>query len=203
LLQVDNLQDPPVIAFLTMFEYQMSWPSGRNWTRTLPQLLVTEAINDVKDHFRSQDPDSVQGEIEFQIRRLGRKPGFSMVAQLLRSSPDPPQITAALATVVTPRLFDVRADVALAQDEMTLSITFPVGPPHWFQSFIGHTMSSTEQFWFRAYASFIIGVYEGAILHFGYASNASFDHGPDGTSLAFTFALRKLGAAEPCPCAGK
>jgi hypothetical protein len=169
--------------------------AARNWTKTLAHLLVTEAINEIKDHFRSQDPDSVRPQIEFQIARLGRKPGFSMVAQLLRSSPDPTDITATLATVVTARLFETHADVVMAPDGATLKITFPGGPPPWFQSFVGRVMGNTERFWFRAYASFVLGVYAGAILHFGYETDASFEHEPDGTGLAFTFSLRKFGSA--------
>jgi hypothetical protein len=117
-----------------------------------------------------------------------------MVAQLLRSSPDPREITAALATVVTARPFNTRADAAMAPDGATLTIMFPGRLPLWFQSFVCRVMGNTERFWFCAYASFVLGVYPGAILHFGYKTDALFEHEPDRTGLAFTFALRKFGS---------
>ena len=52
-------------------------------------------------------------------------------------------------------------------------------------------MNQQQQFWFNTYAHFVLGLYCGALLHFGYKATPEFRIG-EVFPLTFTFQLEEL-----------
>jgi hypothetical protein len=175
----------------------------RGAAHPLAQLLVTEAIREFEERF--EGTNNKIAHIESQIRKLGRKPGFAMVSQLLRTSTESidqiDDIARFLSLRLTPALFAVQAKAETTANPKTIRILFDRLPP-WFYSIspapiTGNTASlSPEQpFWWRAYASFLIGVYTGALLHFGLKVINRDIGGPEvrsGIHIVLTFGLEEL-----------
>jgi hypothetical protein len=165
----------------------------------LPLLLVTEAIREFTSHFKSPSGAADRSNLEAEISRFGRKPGFAMTSQLLRSAPEfvdsIRDIADFLDAKFTPALFDVVGKMAIQGQTITLS--FPK-QPIWFTAVIGDrpalpgSMTDDALAWYRAYAAFFIGVYSGAFIHFGFDVLSWFDCEPNGDNLTFTFKLQEL-----------
>jgi hypothetical protein len=162
----------------------------------VPQLLVTEAIRQFEAHF-SESPEKAS-LVETEISRLGRKPGFAATAQLLRSIPDPADtlkdITDFLAGRFSIALFDVQAVPVMGKD--AIKVRYGDRLPAWFASLTTPHGEIIEQAgrWFNGFAYFMIGLFSGALLHFGYRliGPASYDF--TSGALTFTFRAEKIDA---------
>jgi hypothetical protein len=156
----------------------------------VPQLLVMEAISEFEAHFH--DCPEKGNRLDIEVSRLGRKPGFSATSQLLRSSNDIGDTLKDIAEFLAGRfstaLFDVPAKPTIQKD--VLKLAFADRLPGWFASLVvqpGQVLEE-QQLWFRGFAQFVIGLYSGALLHFGYRLI-----GPglyDFTAGVLTFSLR-------------
>jgi hypothetical protein len=167
----------------------------------LPQLLVTEAIREFEKRFEGTNNKTAR--IENQIRKLGRKPGFAMVSQLLRASTESvdglDDIARFLGGRFTQTIFGVQAKAEIIQTPKSLRITFD-RLPSWFLSIAPPSGGaaaglSPEHFWWRSYASFLIGVYTGALLHLGQkvtSRDISAAEARGGSQLILLFVLEEL-----------
>jgi hypothetical protein len=125
---------------------------------------------------------------------LGRKPGFGMASQLLLGTSDffdgIEHVTDFIATKYSLALFGVQATRSVAAGGKGFTITFD-NKPSWF-NFIGpatNSLTPEQTFWFRAYAHFMLGIFTGALLHFGLKATGSLDPTPP---LSFVFSLKDL-----------
>lgn len=139
----------------------------------LPQLLVTEAIRELSKRFENMNDKN--SHIEKHIGALGRKPGFAMASQLCRTGQENveslDEICKFIAGKFSQAIIGMSAKHTLTQQgSKILNLTFEK-LPSWFNCLVNpgsQQLSPDQQFWFRCYASFIMGVYSGALLHFGY-----------------------------------
>jgi hypothetical protein len=168
----------------------------------LAQLLVTEAIREFEKRFEGTNNKTAR--IESQIRKLGRKPGFAMTSQLLRASTESvdglEEIARFLGTKFTPAIFGVQPKTDVNQAQKSLRIMFD-RLPSWFLSIAPPPSGgaapglSPEHFWWRSYASFLIGVYTGALVHLGQkvtSREISATEAPRGYQLILHFGLEEL-----------
>jgi hypothetical protein len=163
----------------------------------LPQLLVTEAIRELQKRFEHVTDKSVH--IESQILNFGRKPGFSMTAHICSNMPETidgiEQVADFLAGKFSQTLFGVPATRSFGSTNRHLTIEFRTRPT-WFTSLVqpGGSPGQQQQFWFRCYGHFMMGVYSGALLHFGFRAIPTFDPKQTG-GLSFLFRLDELDGA--------
>lgn len=169
--------------------------SDDKFVNPIPQLLVTEAIHEFEKKFENMTDKAAH--IELNICNLGIKPGFAIASQICRKEPNDYEnledISKFLSTRFTQSLFNVPAVKTLTPQKV-LTISFPDKLPSWFNSIItpgNAQQSSNSIFWFRAYAYFLLGLYSGALLHFGYKATPalSSDKQP---SLNLSFKLEPL-----------
>ncbi|OHS94859.1 hypothetical protein TRFO_10773 [Tritrichomonas foetus] len=158
---------------------------------TLPLLLVTEAIRELEKRFEGMNDKT--NHIETHICNLGKKPGFVMTSQILRNGSDIEgleEICKFIATRFSQSVFSVQAKPSLSQSKI-FTLTFVERSPSWFQCLIPPNSSATPQqmFWFRAYGHFVMGVFCGALLHFGYKATPSFEKN---SPLTLSFKLEEL-----------
>jgi hypothetical protein len=160
----------------------------------LPQLIVTEAVRELEKRFVNVNDKS--SRIEAQLIALGRKPGFGMVSQIAATTPETlegmDQIGEFLATRFSQALFNVTPTRNWNSSTKVFTLDFQLKPA-WFNSlsYGSGQMSADQTYWFRCYAYFIMGVYAGALLHFGYKATANLDQ-KTGAPLLFTFKLEEL-----------
>jgi hypothetical protein len=162
----------------------------------LAQLLVTEAIREFDRQFNGMSNKS--SRVEQHICNLGRKPGFVMTSQLLRSGQENvatlDEIGRFLAQKFSPTIFGVPAtkyDTSLASNSLAIHFTDKL--PAWFASIQPsptQPMTPDQTFWFRCYGSFVVGVFSGALLHFGYRVREHvFDPRPGALIISYRFEL--------------
>jgi hypothetical protein len=140
----------------------------------LAQLLVTEAIREFECRFDGMSDKALR--VEHHICKLGRKPGFAMASQLLRSGQENvaalDEIGRFLAQKFSPTIFGVQATkFDTSPSPIGFTINFAEKLPAWFSSILSapsQPMTPDQTFWFRCYASFVVGVFAGALLHFGF-----------------------------------
>ena len=141
----------------------------------LPLLLVTEAIRELEN---LNDKNS---QLSSHICNLGKKPGFVMVA-LIQTNPADFEnldvICRFIANQFSREVFNSTAKYNLTSNTFTLTYD---KAPSWFQSLSPiinagtslQTSPTPQQFWFQSYAHFLLGVFCGAFLHFGYDAKPS------------------------------
>jgi hypothetical protein len=162
----------------------------------VPQLLVIEAIREFEAHFA--DCPEKASLIATEIGRLGRKPGFAVTAQLLRSIPDPgdtlKDITDFLAGRFSVALFDIQAVPGMGNN--TIKIKYGDRLPAWFTPLTTPQGEVLEQAgrWFNGFADFMVGLFSGALLHFGYRLIGPASYEFTTGALTFTFRAAKLDA---------
>jgi hypothetical protein len=160
----------------------------------LAQLLVTEAIREFERRFNGMNDKSAR--VEQHIYNLGRKPGFAMTSQLLRSGQESittiEEIGRFLAQKFSSTIFGVSAtktDASLASNSLAIHFTDKL--PAWFASIQpppAQPPTPDQTFWFRCYASFVVGVFSGALLHFGYRVTLhAFDPRPGALIISYRF----------------
>jgi hypothetical protein len=168
--------------------------SGDTPGNPLPLLLVAEALREFDAHF-PESPEKAS-QMESQMIRLGRKPGFACTAQLLRSAPDlggsPKDIAEFLGARVSVAIVDIPARASFDSTNLSMKFTYE-RLPAWFVPIIGEPH---RQPWVQGFAHFLMGFFSGALLHFGYRTV-----GPLGTyeltasALTLTFRVQQLDAA--------
>ncbi|OHT10035.1 hypothetical protein TRFO_20838 [Tritrichomonas foetus] len=161
--------------------------SEDKYVSPLPQLLVSEAIHEFEKKYENMTDKSTH--IEINICNMGVKPGFAMASQMCRNGQDfetLDDICKFLTTRFSQTLFKVTAKYVLSPQKV-LSITFPEKVPSWFNCIVSPNGSMTPQqiFYFRAYAYFFLGLFQGAFLHFGYKATPALDNKPPLLSLLF------------------
>lgn len=163
--------------------------SDDKFVNPIPQLLVTEAIHEFEKKFENMTDKNTH--VELNICNLGIKTGFAMASQICRRDTTEIEslddICKFLAGRFTQSLFNVSAAKSLSTQKV-LNITFSDKLPSWFNSIItpGSQQQSPESiFWFRSYAYFLLGLYQGALLHFGYKATPALDKQPPILSLLF------------------
>ncbi|KAH0786336.1 hypothetical protein GPJ56_009722 [Histomonas meleagridis] len=138
----------------------------------IPQLLVTEAIRQLQNKYDGMtDRDK---HVYAQVFNLGKKPGFAMASQLCRSGLDYETAEDAckfISTKFSLAVFGVQAKLNFNGSEKTFQLQFTDKLPSWFGSLVvPGKQNQQHDFWIKAYAHFLSGVYSGALLHFGYKS---------------------------------
>ena len=154
----------------------------------LPLLLVTEAIRELEQRFANMNDKN--SHIETHICNLGKKPGFVLVAQLLRSSNECESLDEKFKFIANRFCNDVfQAKASYTSQNNNLTITFNEVPP-WFRCLNPSTQHTPQQiFWFRAYGHFVMGVICGALLHFGIKATPKFDNS---SPLTLSFKYEEL-----------
>jgi hypothetical protein len=162
----------------------------------VPHLLVIEAIREFESHF--QDFPEKASLVETELNRLGRKPGFSATAQLLRSANDPgdslKEISEFLAGRLSRALFDASATGSIVKD--MVQIRYGDRLPGLFTALASAQgeVSEEQKPWFNGFAHFMIGLFAGSLLHFGYRLIGPASYEFTAAGLAFTFRVEKLDA---------
>jgi hypothetical protein len=160
---------------------------------SFPQLLVSEAVREFDKHF--SDATDKNSNIYAQLIALGRKPGFGMASQLATNEPldSLEQIADFLSVKFSQTLFDVTPNRNLSPDKTSLTLDFQLKPQKWFASLSleARDRSPEQTFWHACYAHFLLGVYAGALLHFGYKTEAIWDQAT-GAPLLLKFKLEEL-----------
>lgn len=124
-----------------------------------------------------------------------------MASQLCRSGQDSveglEEIAKFLGGKFSSALFNVSAQCQLTgkpRADQKLTVSFAEKHlPSWFnclQSSDGGQLTPEQTFWFRGYAFFVMGVYSGALLHFGYKATPRLQK--IGPSLCLVFLLEEL-----------
>jgi len=156
------------------------------------QLLVTEAVRDVKKKYENSLERS--GPISQYLSDLGKKPGFAITGLICKhgfdfdSVEDPGKF---IATKLCPILFGAQVTASSNCVNKNIIITVSkINQTPWFSIF-NSTMNSEQQFWLDCYASFFQGVFTGAITHMGYKSSPSYEYLPNG-QLIFKFPIEEL-----------
>lgn len=161
----------------------------------LPLLLVTEAIRELSKRF--ENLSEKESHIEHHICNLGKKPGFVMASHLILNSQDVEgfdEMCKFIATTFSKAMFNIQTKYQINNTGTSkkLTITFSEKIPL-FQCLMpsGNHMNQQQQFWFNSYAQFVMGLYCGALLHFGYKAIPEFKQG-ELSSLTFSFLLEEL-----------
>ena len=148
----------------------------------LPLLLVTEAIREFDKKFENMTDKNTH--VELNICALGVKTGFAMASQICRRDTSDIEtlddICKFLAGRFSQILFNVTATKNLSPQKV-LNIIFSDKLPAFFNSIIapGNQQQPPESiFWFRSYGFFLLGLYQGALLHFGYKATPALDKQP-------------------------
>ena len=115
---------------------------------------------------------------ELQMQKLGNKPGFSMIDLLIPTKTNIGSLTEIkdfLATKFCQNLFEVQCEVVPGKAQEVFSFKFQGESLPDFLKRLGpfDKISEKQRFWQRAYCFFILGVFEGALLHLGYKAVAS------------------------------
>lgn len=180
---------PPTLL-LKMSDDKNSYP--------IPQLLVTEAIRELEKRFSGMsDRDK---HIFHHIINLGKKPGFSMVSQLLRQSNSSTDLDTEedaikfIGSKLSVAVFGISAKSSFNSSRKEFEIQYTEKLPNWFNSLVvPGKQTQQHDFWIKAYAYFLVGFFTGALLHFGYkATLANSLDEKIGKSLCFTFKYEKL-----------
>jgi hypothetical protein len=164
----------------------------------LAQLLVTEAIREFGRRFDGTNDKWTH--VEKHICQLGRKPGFAMTSQLLRSGQESiyslEDIVKFLTSKLSAQAFGVQATRGeIYSNPRAIAIHYTDKLPSWFYSVVApgaQSLLPEQKTWFRCYAYFMIGVFSGALVHFGFRVIC---HDPDiraGTQLLINFGLEEL-----------
>ena len=161
-------------------------------SNTLTHLLVTEAIRELEKQFEGTSEKSVP--IESHLFELGKKPGFALVGLLSRSGQDfeLEDIPKFLANRVSPVVLGCSAQNSQISNRVISIIykkTSSSQMPHWFTALSG-SPSPQQQMWVKAYASFYMGVFTGALTHMGYHVSPKFE--TTQTTLEFKFTVEEL-----------
>ena len=159
----------------------------------LIQLIISEAIKDLQSRFEGATDNSEQ--IESHLFELGKKPGFALIGLLSRSGQDfeLEDIPKFLGNRFSPIILNVPAqNVSLSNHTILLQYkkTQSTQMPQWFTALSGPA-NTQQQLWLKAYASFYMGVFTGALTHMGYRVTPSFEQ-PSPTSLDFKFTVDEL-----------
>lgn len=161
----------------------------------LPQLLLNEAILLFEKQYEGaldKDP-----KIETAVRLLGRKPGFAMIAQLIRDRDDftdVDDIMKFIGSTFSTTLFGAMPFTEYdGKTKKFVKYTFTKQPPSYMSCLCTPKTPTSPKitFWFRCYAYFIIGVYQGAFLHFGYKTLPSMEI-REGWILSISFHVIKI-----------
>lgn len=157
----------------------------------LPHLLVTEAIREFAKRF--ENLSEKESHIVHHICNLGKKPGFVITSTLNTQDVEGiEEIGKFMATTFSKAVFNLQAKYHFTSSPKRLSIIFSEAPSC-FQCFIplGNQINQQQQFWFNTYAHFVMGLYCGALLHFGYKATPEFKQG-EYSPLSFSFVLEEL-----------
>lgn len=164
----------------------------------LPQLLVMEAIRELEKRFSGI---SDREKHVFQhVLNLGKKPGFSMVSQLLRQSNSSTDfdteedVIKFIGSKLSVAVFGIAAKCSHNSVRKEFELQYTEKLPNWFSSLVVPGKQTPQHdFWIKAYAYFLVGVFTGAFLHFGYkATLANTLDEKIGKYLCFTFKYEKL-----------
>ena len=151
----------------------------QNPTTPLPQLLVSEAIRELQKKYENALDKTTH--IEMEICQMGIKPGFAIASQLCRDSADIntfDDIVKFLVSRFSPALFNLTPQSKIDKANV-LKISYADKLPSWFNCVLsspGLPMTPGQIFWFRSYAYFILGLYSGALLHFGYKATVALEN---------------------------
>ncbi|KAH0789505.1 hypothetical protein GPJ56_006585 [Histomonas meleagridis] len=161
----------------------------------IPQLLVTEAIRELMNRYEGlADRDK---HIFNQIFNFGKKPGFALIAQLCRTGLDYDTAEDAckyVATKFSQTVFGIQAKLIFNSTDKTFQLQFTDKLPSWFDSLVvPGKQTQQDDFWIKAYAHFISGVFSGALLQFGYkVTMSNKDDDKLGKPLCLSFCYEKL-----------
>ena len=106
------------------------------------------------------------------MQKIGLKPGFTMAFSLVPRKFNPysmEEIANFFRTTFSQTLFNVLPKCDANTDTLKISFSNKSLPSflHRFGPF-NQPLSQTQMFWFKVYTYFMLGVYEGAMIHFGY-----------------------------------
>ena len=159
---------------------------------TLMHLLVTEAIRELDKQFEGTSEKSVP--IESHLFEFGKKPGFALVGLLSKGGQDfeLEDIPKFIANRVAPVVLGCPAHSnQISNKVITLQFkkTSSSQMPQWFTALSG-SPSPQQQLWIKAYSSFYMGVFTGALTHMGYYVTPKFEFTQ--ATLDFKFTIEEL-----------
>jgi len=138
----------------------------------MSEELIRLMINEAGNEYSAKIPDSDSKDcfVGLKMQELGQKPGFMMALLLLDNEPELDKmdsIVKFLSGKFSKTLFGLEANVQSGYQ--SISIKYNGALPSMFSYVCSPSapMNEKQQYWFDLYTSFMVGVFSGAILHFG------------------------------------
>lgn len=156
--------------------------------------LVFELATGIREKYKG-DPDC-STQVQLRLQKFGIKPGFALAAQMVPETINEnsmEQIVLFLTQQVSREILGATAEYSRDADgkqlKRFLKFTFAKEIPSIFKRFgpLNKNIPKENKFWIKAYGYFILGVYQGALLHFGLPSLASFELNKEDGTIAFQF----------------
>ena len=144
----------------------MDWPL----TQEFINQIIISAANELESHYANVPQGYRHSELRMQ--KIGFKPGFTMAFALVPrkfNTTSMDEISTFLKGTFSQTLFSVNCEAKA--DKGTLNLTFKDSNLPSFIRRLGPfntNFSPKQSYWFRIYTYFMLGVFEGAIVHFGY-----------------------------------
>ncbi|EAY15156.1 hypothetical protein TVAG_392730 [Trichomonas vaginalis G3] len=159
----------------------------------LADLLVNELAKQIK--LKYKDDVTCTNLVYLKLQNFGMKPGFAFAIQMVSTSlieSNLDNVVAYVGQVMGNEILGAPAEFSNDGDKF-IKFQYNKELPSMFRRLGPITkqgMPPEQEFWLQVYGHFILGIYQGALLHFGYRTVGKFDFGDD--SIQFSIKPEKL-----------